>query len=100
MTTLGVDAGVQGARMSEPREFLDGRVMVYAGDCREVLRGMADNSVDSVCTDPPYHLQSITKRFAKVGRTDKTWSRSGPHQRTVGGFMNKQWDGGDIAFQP
>jgi DNA modification methylase len=86
--------------MSEPRSFLNGRVMLHAGDCLEVLKTFADNSIDSVVTDPPYHLQSIVKRFAKVGRTDKTWSRSGPHQRTAGGFMNKLWDGGDIAFQP
>jgi len=27
---------------------------LYQGDCLEVMRGMADNSVDAVVTDPPY----------------------------------------------
>lgn len=77
--------------------FLNGKVMLYPGDCREVLKERPDNSVDSVVCDPPYHLQSIVKRFAKVGRTDKTWSRSDPHQRHAAGFMNKKWDGGDVS---
>ena len=80
--------------------FLSGRVTLLSGDCREQLKECADNSVDSVVCDPPYHLQSIVKRFAKVGRTDKTWSRSDPHQRHATGFMNKQWDGGDISHDP
>jgi DNA modification methylase len=62
-------------------------------------RRAAANSIDSCVCDPPYHLQSIVKRFAKTGRTDKTRTSSGPHQRTSNGFMNKVWDGGDVAFQ-
>ena len=56
--------------MSEPRTFLNGRVTLHAWDCREVLREMADNSVDSVVTDPPYGIN----------------------------FMNRKWDN-NIAFQ-
>lgn len=73
---------------------------IIRGDCLEVLPTLDAGSIDSCVTDPPYHLQSINKRFAKVGRDDKTWSSSGPHQRTASGFMNKAWDGGDIAFRP
>jgi site-specific DNA-methyltransferase (adenine-specific) len=29
-------------------------VKLYQGDCLEVMRGMADNSVDAIVTDPPY----------------------------------------------
>lgn len=43
-----------------------------SGDCRAVMASMGENSVDSVVTDPPYHL----------------------------GFMGKVWDGGDVAFDP
>lgn len=75
-------------------------VRLIHGDCREVLPTLPAESVDSCVCDPPYHLQSIHKRFAKVGRDDKTWSRSGPHQRTASGFMGQQWDGGDVAFRP
>lgn len=30
---------------------------LFCGDCLEVMRGLPDNSVDSVCTDPPYGLK-------------------------------------------
>lgn len=81
--------------------FLDGRVALNCGNCLEVLKGLHDASVDSVVTDPPYHLQSIHKRFAAKGR-DETSERyaAGPYGRTAKGFMGKQWDGGDIAFRP
>lgn len=79
--------------------YLNGRVTLHAGDMLAVLDTLPDNSVDSVVCDPPYHLHSIVKRFAKTGRTESTRSSSGPHQRTATGFMGKQWDGGDIAFQ-
>jgi site-specific DNA-methyltransferase (adenine-specific) len=83
-----------------PEVFLDGRVTLHRGDCLEIMRKLPEDSIDAVVCDPPYHLQSIIKRFAKTGRTDKTRTRSGPHQRTANGFMNKHWDGGDIAFRP
>jgi site-specific DNA-methyltransferase (adenine-specific) len=47
-----------------------GGARVFAGDCREVLKGLPDNSVDSIVTDPPYEL----------------------------GFMGKKWDNSGIAY--
>lgn len=47
-----------------------GGARVFLGDCREVLRSLPDNSVDSVVTDPPYEL----------------------------GFMGKNWDSSGIAY--
>ena len=43
---------------------------VFLGDCRDVLKTLPDNSVDSVVTDPPYEL----------------------------GFMGKKWDNSGIAY--
>ena len=43
---------------------------VFLGDCRDVLKTLPDNSVDSVVTDPPYEL----------------------------GFMGKNWDSSGIAY--
>ena len=43
---------------------------VEVGDCREVMRGLADASVDAVVTDPPYEL----------------------------GFMGKRWDASGVAY--
>lgn len=81
------------------KTFLDGKVTLYSGDCMEVLASLPENSVGSIVCDPPYHLHSIVKRFAKTGRTESTKSKSGPHQRTATGFMGRTWDGGDIAFR-
>jgi len=33
------------------------------GDCLEVLKGMCDNSVDAVVTDPPYGLKFMGKKW-------------------------------------
>lgn len=72
---------------------------VLPGDMREVLAEMPDNSVDSVVTDPPYHLTSIVKRFG-AGNAPAQFGSDGAFQRASKGFMGKEWDGGDIAFNP
>lgn len=36
---------------------------LHLGDCLESLRGMPDNSVDSICTDPPYGLSFMGKKW-------------------------------------
>jgi DNA modification methylase len=68
-------------------------VTVLPGDCLELIRTLADSSVDACVTDPPYALVSITKR----------WSGDGPppahpvYARASAGFMGKAWDTGDVA---
>jgi len=47
-----------------------GDARVVFGDCRDVLKTLPDNSVDSIVTDPPYEL----------------------------GFMGKKWDSTGIAY--
>lgn len=80
--------------------FLDGRVTLYPGDCLEMLASLPENSVDSVVCDPPYHLTSIVKRFGgeMPPRTEATVGKHA-YGRHAAGFMGKEWDGGDIAFQ-
>ena len=43
---------------------------LYNNDCRDKLKELSDNSVDSIVTDPPYEL----------------------------GFCNKKWDATGIAY--
>lgn len=82
-----------------PTVFLDGRVRLYAGDNRDALAAMPDCSVDSCVTDPPYALVSIVKRFGKDGAAPaKSNGASGVYKRASSGFMGKQWDTGDVAF--
>lgn len=74
------------------------RFALHQGDCIEVMRSMAESSIDAIVTDPPYHL---------------TNNGGGPHGKGMGnaysraragasntGFMGLEWDGGDVAFRP
>jgi hypothetical protein len=40
-----------------------GKYVLHHGDCLEVLRTLADSSVDAVVTDPPYGLAFMGKRW-------------------------------------
>ncbi len=86
--------------MSAAQSFLGGRVVLHPGDCRVVLAGLADASIDSVVTDPPYALVSIGKRFGKAGAAGVTVPEggSGAYARASAGFMGQAWDTGETAF--
>ena len=82
--------------------------MLYNADCLNILQKLIDDGVqvDSVVTDPPYHLQSIVDRFGKTSVDDDTYTsekvRNGAdgYSRVIRtGFMGQEWDGGDIAFR-
>lgn len=73
---------------------------VHHGDSREVLKSFADASIDAVVCDPPYALVSISKRFAKSGRTESTQSSNPAFARHSAGFMGQRWDTGDTAHDP
>lgn len=80
------------------RTFLDSKVQVHAGDCLDVIRALADSSIDSVVTDPPYALVSISKRFGAEDAGPAKIGRSGAYARASAGFMGKKWDTGEVAF--
>ena len=75
-------------------------VKVHHGDSRDVLRTLADCSIDSVVTDPPYALVSITKRFGADNAAPCKAGKTGAYQRASSGFMGKRWDTGETAFDP
>lgn len=60
---------------------------------------MPDNSIDSVVCDPPYHLQSIVKRFSSPTAAESQYGTDGAYRRMSKGFMGQSWDGGQIAFE-
>lgn len=53
--------------MSKELYYQDETATLHHGDCLDMLRTLADNSIDSVVTDPPYGLE----------------------------FMGREWDGAD-----
>lgn len=69
------------------------------GDCMDVMESMSDCSVDAVVSDPPYHLQSIVKRFGGDSAAPAKSGADGRFARLSKGFMGQEWDGGDIAFR-
>jgi len=76
-------------------------ITLYNEDCRTAIKKLADNSIDSVVTDPPYALVSIVKRFGKEGSAPaKSDGATGIYARASAGFMGKQWDTGEVAFDP
>jgi DNA modification methylase len=61
------------------------------GDCYEKLKELADNSVDSVITDPPYGLGEVKDMAGLL----QDWIATGWHdEKRVGskGFLSKEWD--------
>ena len=75
-------------------------MLLLNGDCIQEMKKLIDDGVqvDSVVTDPPYHLTSITQRYGKEGSASCT-DKDGLFTRVNGGFMGQEWDGGDIAFR-
>lgn len=75
--------------------------MLLNDDCLEAMQKLIDDGVqvDSIVTDPPYHLQSIVDRFGKEGSAPAKHGTDGAFARASKGFMGQEWDGGDIAFR-
>lgn len=75
---------------------------VVVGDCREVMRGMAAESVDAIVTDPPYDLTARKKGGSGAASVnlDSPYGRARIGTGNGGGFMGKAWDSTGIAFDP
>ena len=72
---------------------------LYHGDCQDILGlALADNSIDSCVTDPPYHLTT----GKKGGSGEASVNLESPYgrARVTTGFMGMKWDGGDVAMRP
>jgi site-specific DNA-methyltransferase (adenine-specific) len=63
-------------------------VTVINMECRAGMATMPENSVDAICTDPPYGL-SKEPDMAEVLRH---WLAGDDYNHTGGGFMGKKWD--------
>lgn len=79
-------------------EMNNGQVRLHQGDSRDVLKTLADCSIDSIVCDPPYALVSIQKRFGKAGSAPAQHGKDGAFARAARGFMGKDWDVADTAF--
>lgn len=75
-------------------------VTVHHGDSRDVLKGFADESIDSAVCDPPYALVSIGKRFGAENAAPAKSGKTGAYARASAGFMGQRWDTGETSFDP
>lgn len=78
-------------------------ITLHPGDNRESLRRLIDQGVKvhAVCTDPPYGLVSVQKRFGKDGSAPaRADNNDGSFSRLSGGFMGKSWDATGIERDP
>ena len=57
--------------------------MLLNEDCLVAMQKLIDDGVqvDSVVTDPPYHLQSIVDRFGKEGSAPNQYGTDGAFAR-------------------
>jgi len=76
-------------------------MVIINDDCLVAMQTLIDNGtqVDSIVTDPPYHLQSIVDRFGKEDSAPAQHGTDGAFARASKGFMGQEWDGGDVAFR-
>jgi DNA modification methylase len=65
---------------------------IYNMDCLEGLKQIDSDCTDSIVTDPPYQLSSITRRFGKEDSAPANYGNDGSFQRVSKGFMGKTWD--------
>lgn len=63
---------------------------LHLGDCLETLRGMPDNSVHAICTDPPYGLSQ--HKPDEVVECLRAWLAGEVYAPKGKGFMGKAWD--------
>lgn len=48
-------------------EWDGGRIRLHEGDCRTMIAGLPDASVDAVVTDPPYEIGFMNRAFDSTG---------------------------------
>lgn len=61
---------------------------LYTGNNVDVMRTLADNSIDSIVTDPPYGLS----KEADMAEVLQCWLAGNEYKHNSKGFMGKEWD--------
>lgn len=64
--------------------------LLHVGDNRKLIKALADNSIDSIVTDPPYGLADA--KNLDVRAMLSCWLNREELDVKGGGFMNKRWD--------
>ena len=65
-------------------------VTLHNDDCLKVLQAMADNSVDSIVTDPPYGMSQHKQADIKTALA--AWLNGDEYVHGSKGFLGNEWD--------
>lgn len=76
---------------------MPGSPILMLGDCREQMKLLPDACVDSIITDPPYHLTQASRGGSPRNPGTGPFGRVHLGEK---GFMGQVWDGGGVAFDP
>jgi site-specific DNA-methyltransferase (adenine-specific) len=72
---------------------------IINADIREWAKKYDGPKFHAILSDPPYNLESITKRFGKKDSAPAKFGTDGVYGRHSGGFMGMVWDS-SVAFDP
>lgn len=73
---------------AEPTLITLGSTRLYQGDARAALACLPDNSIDAICTDPPYGLS----KEPDITEVLTHWLAGDDYTHTGKGFMGSTWD--------
>jgi site-specific DNA-methyltransferase (adenine-specific) len=71
---------------AKKQEFLNGQIVLYNGDCLDVMRDLKDKEIDLVLTDPPYGIKHSTVAGKQSGQK---FGNAATHKGT---YAVKSWD--------
>lgn len=74
------------------RKFKRRGLVLYQGDCREVLKKIKDNKASSFCLDGPYNINYLGNKWDKHGakgfyKFTKAWAKEAFRVLKPGGFL-------------
>lgn len=75
-------------RTAEPTLINLGSTRLYQGDARAALATLPNNSIDAICTDPPYGLS----KEPDIAEVLTHWLAGDDYIHTGKGFMGSSWD--------
>jgi len=76
--------------------------LIINSDAVKWAREYTGDKFHALLCDPPYHLISgnISFDWSNLGGSKSVTNKDGRGHKKKSGFMGKQWDGGDVAFDP
>lgn len=73
--------------------------IVTVEDAISFAQNYTGDKYHAILCDPPYNLDTISKRFGKESSAPAGYGIDGAFQRASRGFMGQSWDS-DVAFKP